>query len=159
MTENTTTKPQLVVGIDGSHEARGALDEGLRIAGALGYDVRIICAWAWPASAGIITAAPLTWDPSEDAKAIMANTMSAIEIPAGVGVIADVIQGDAADLLIDASREAKMVITGSTGAGMARALFLGSVSTRVAQRAHCPVLVWRPKTGAVKTGEAPTTAP
>jgi hypothetical protein len=47
-----------------------------------------------------------------------------------------------------------MIVTGSTGAGMARALFLGSVSTKVAQRAHCPVLVWRPLTGMVETDAA-----
>jgi nucleotide-binding universal stress UspA family protein len=154
MTENVTMKPQLVVGIDGSREARGALDEGLKLAGALGYDVRVICAWHWPTSAGIITAAPLSWDPSEDAHAIVENTMKTIEIPAGVEVFPEVLNGDAADLLIEASRGAKMIVTGSTGAGMARALFLGSVSTKVAQRAHCPVLVWRPLTGMVETDAA-----
>lgn len=143
MNESTTLKPQLVVGIDGSAEARGALDEGLRLAAALGYHVRVICAWTWPAGAGF-TPAPMNWDPEADAKEIVANTMASLEIPEGVTVEAHALRGDAAELLIEASATARMLVTGSTGAGMARALFLGSVSTRVAQRAHCPVLVWRP---------------
>lgn len=146
MTENTTMKSTIVVGIDGSAVARGALTEALRVARELGCDLRIICAWQWPAGAAMISAAPLTWNPHDDAEAIMADTMTALEVPDGVAVTAEVLHGDAAELLITASRDARMVVTGSTGAGMARALFLGSVSTRVAQRAHCPVLVWRPQT-------------
>lgn len=34
-----------------------------------------------------------------------------------------------------------LIVTGSSGHGQAGALFLGSVSDRIAHRAHCPVLI------------------
>lgn len=144
MNEHTTTKRELVVGIDGSSEALGALREGLRLADALGCRVRVICAWSWPVGQGFVPGPPVHWDPAHDADEILADAMAGVEVPAGVEVITESAYGDAADLLIEASAGAEMVLTGSTGAGMARALLLGSVSTRVAQRAACPVLVWRP---------------
>jgi len=144
MNEHTTVKPELVVGIDGSTEALGALREGLRLAKALGYRVRVICAWSWPVGQGFVPGPPIQWNPESDAIESIKSAMSLVAVPEGVEVITEIAYGDAADILIEASRRAELLVTGSTGAGMARALFLGSVSTRVAQRAACPVLVWRP---------------
>jgi nucleotide-binding universal stress UspA family protein len=144
MNEHTPVNPELVVGIDGSTEALGALREALRLAQALGCRVRVICAWSWPVGQGFVPGPPINWNPEHDAIESINTAMSLVEVPEGVEVITEVAYGDAADILIEASRRARMLVTGSTGAGMARALFLGSVSTRVAQRAACPVLVWRP---------------
>lgn len=144
MNEHTTVKRELVVGIDGSPEALGALREGLRIAAALDCRVRVICAWSWPVGQGFVPGPPVHWNPEADSLEILKTSMSKVEVPLGVEVITESVYGDPADILIEASRRAYLVLTGSTGAGMARALFLGSVSTRVAQRAACPVMVWRP---------------
>ncbi|GAA4182002.1 universal stress protein [Gryllotalpicola koreensis] len=144
MNEHTTVKRELVVGIDGSPEALGALRESLQIAEALDARVRVIAAWNWPVGQGFVPGPPVHWNPEADALEILKTSMAKVEVPAGVEVITEAAYGDAADILIEASRRAYMVLTGSTGAGMARALFLGSVSTRVAQRALCPVMVWRP---------------
>ncbi|GAA4159383.1 universal stress protein [Gryllotalpicola daejeonensis] len=144
MNEHTTVNRELVVGIDGSAAAIGALREGLRLAQALGCKVRVITAWNWPVGQGFVPGPPINWNPEADSLEILATALSKVEIPEGVEVVTQSVYGDAADILIEASRHAEMVVTGSTGAGMARALFLGSVSTRVAQRAACPVLVWRP---------------
>ena len=144
MNEHTPVNNELVVGIDGSSAALGALREGLRLAQALGCKVRVICAWSWPVGQGFVPGPPINWNPEEDSYEILATALSKVEVPEGVEVVTQSVYGDAADILIEASRHARMVITGSTGAGMARALFLGSVSTRVAQRAASPVLVWRP---------------
>ena len=45
--------------------------------------------------------------------------------------------------LIDASRQARMVVAGSRGMGAAGPLPMGSVSTGLVQHAHCPVAVIR----------------
>ena len=144
MNEYSTATPEIVVGIDGSPEALGALREALRLAQALDCKVRVISAWAWPVGQGFVPGPPINWNPESDSLEILATTMRKVEVPDGVEVITESVYGDAAEILIKASQRAYLVLTGSTGAGMARALLLGSVSTRVAQRAACPVLVWRP---------------
>ena len=143
-TMTTTMTPELIVGIDGSRESLGALREGMRLADALGYRVRVIAAWSWPVGQGMGMTPPVFWDPESDAREILTAALASVKIPEGLVVTAEAVHGDAADVLIAASASARMLVTGSTGAGMARALLLGSVSTKCAQRAACPVLVYRP---------------
>jgi nucleotide-binding universal stress UspA family protein len=61
--------------------------------------------------------------------------------------------GDPREVLIDASRDAAMVVLGSRGRGRLRSLLLGSVSAAVSQHAACPVIVHRPgNPGIVRNG-------
>jgi nucleotide-binding universal stress UspA family protein len=48
---------------------------------------------------------------------------------------------DASDALLEASRQAALVVVGTRGRGRATALLLGSVSAAVCERAECPVVV------------------
>ena len=52
-------------------------------------------------------------------------------------------QGRPADVLVDASEGAELVVVGSAEGGF-RGLLLGSVSRNVLHRAQCPVAVVRP---------------
>lgn len=58
-----------------------------------------------------------------------------------VTVEVDAILGDPADELIELSRHVDLLVCGSRGYGPVRAVLLGSVSRRVAEDAHCPVIV------------------
>jgi nucleotide-binding universal stress UspA family protein len=55
----------------------------------------------------------------------------------------EVLYSHVVDALVDASKEARMVVVGSHGRGAPGRLLLGSVSDGVLHRAHCPVAVVR----------------
>jgi nucleotide-binding universal stress UspA family protein len=58
-----------------------------------------------------------------------------------VSVEVDVLSGDPAEALVDASKRVDILVCGSRGYGPLRAVILGSVSRRLAGGAHCPVVV------------------
>jgi nucleotide-binding universal stress UspA family protein len=51
--------------------------------------------------------------------------------------------GSPGEAIVDASKEAALVVVGARGLGAVRGMVLGSVSTHVAAHAHCPVVVVR----------------
>ncbi len=53
--------------------------------------------------------------------------------------------GDPAEALVEASEMARLVVVGSRGTGPARSLLRRSVSTALAEHAHCPVAVVHPR--------------
>jgi nucleotide-binding universal stress UspA family protein len=65
-----------------------------------------------------------------------------IEAP-DVALSADMRAGVPADILIDESREARMVVVGTRGLGGFRELLVGSVAMALAANGHCPVVVHR----------------
>jgi len=57
----------------------------------------------------------------------------------------NVVTGDPAEELVNASRDADMVVVGSRGSGGFASLLMGSVSSKVTHHAACPVVVVRGK--------------
>ena len=55
----------------------------------------------------------------------------------------EMVYASAVPTLIEASKEARMIVVGSQGIGALGRLLLGSVSTALIQHAHCPVAVIR----------------
>jgi nucleotide-binding universal stress UspA family protein len=63
------------------------------------------------------------------------------ELADGVPVEVEALVDDPADALIAVSRHLDLLVCGSRGYGPMRAVLLGGVSRRVANEAHCPVIV------------------
>ncbi len=63
------------------------------------------------------------------------------ELAGGVPVHTQTVEGNAADVLVERSRELDLLVLGSRAYGPVRHALLGSVSAAVMREAHCPVLV------------------
>ena len=74
----------------------------------------------------------------EDGLALASKTEPGLEVDAAL------VDGDARQSLVDASRTARLLVLGSRGRGSVKGLLLGSVSVAVAQLSTCPTVVCRP---------------
>lgn len=146
--------PNILVGIDGSLPGRAALrwaaaqasrsDASLHV--LLGYQVHL----PWLRLA----------DDTEVARSVHERARLAVdlaiaearEVAPHIPVSGEAVTGHPAQLLIDGSYHAGLVVVGNRGLGGFVSLLLGSVSTQVALHAHAPVVVVR---GRVDTAAGP----
>ncbi|HSL58065.1 MAG TPA: universal stress protein [Acidimicrobiales bacterium] len=138
---------QIVVGVDGSTNSRAALRWALDEAQRRGATVAAVAAWNFPTYAYTgVAVAPPTAEIEQAAREGLAEavreevTAVAGEHPS-VEITQVVLEGPPAATLIEASRDAELLVVGSRGLGGFRGLLLGSVSHQVSSHAHCPVVV------------------
>jgi nucleotide-binding universal stress UspA family protein len=139
--------PGIVVGVDGSDDAHRALIWAMSEAAARKAGLTVIA--VVPTMASAWTGSPVRMAEGDAAveharqAAEDAVSKSAAEIggsqPASVQVRA--FTGLPAQALIEASRDADLVVVGSRGVGGFTSLMLGSISTQVAHHAACPVVI------------------
>ena len=131
------------VGLDGSPEARFALDAAVALATACGARTRVITAFARLA----FGAAPTGALPGPSANDVMRSELRAIHDEAIASVPTDVetesrfVDGSADDVLVAESADVDLLIVGSRGYGPLGAVLLGSASTALARAASCPIIV------------------
>ena len=131
------------VGLDGSQEARFALDAAVALAAACGARVRVITAFHRLAFGG----APPSALPGPSANDAIRSELRAIHDEAIAGIGGDVesesrfVDGSADDVLIAESADVDLLVVGSRGYGPLGAVLLGSASTALARAARCPLIV------------------
>lgn len=138
----------VVVGVDGSAESATALAWAARYARAMGASVRAVMAWHYPAAAGV---APVGVAPASVSAEVEQARRDALDqaVTAAFGDSAEVpverkiVYGHAAQVLIDESKDADLLVVGSRGHGAFSGMLLGSVSTHCVTHAACPVTVVR----------------
>ncbi len=139
------TEERIIVGVDGSHTAAKALAWALDEARARHAKVRLVSVWAVPVMVypGAIEGASVF---NEAADEILRDAVDEADVHGLTHPIErETAAGGAASALIDAAKNATLVVVGSRGLSRARELILGSVSHQVVHHSPCPVVVIRPE--------------
>jgi nucleotide-binding universal stress UspA family protein len=145
--------PGIVVGVDGSDHSHHALSWAMRQAASHHVPLTVLAVRPDP----VRPATGIYWgvhaypedrhNPEVAQKAIEKIVEQARNEIGGTPpqVTVNVITGDPAEELINASHDADMVVVGSRGSGGFASLLMGSVSNKVTHHAACPVVVIRGK--------------
>lgn len=149
-----TTHPDIhrpvVVGVDGSPHAALALDWAATEAALRGVPLEVLRTFSpdYPAARSAGPGEPVPHQPSsafqaaaEDgcAEAVARVRAAHPTLPVTGRTVPD----DPGVAMVEASTTAALVVLGARGLGRVRGLLMGSVSSYVTPRAHCPVVVVR----------------
>jgi nucleotide-binding universal stress UspA family protein len=109
----------IVVGVDGSDASVNALRWALDEARLRSARVRVVLAWSYPPVSTYHEAKHVLDAPfAEEAAAILEQIVGVIAAAAeGVEIEKKVVEGEAAPALIEAARNASMLVVGSRGLG------------------------------------------
>jgi nucleotide-binding universal stress UspA family protein len=144
--EDRTTGP-LIVGVDGSPSSAAAVSFAAAEAVRRGASLVLAHAWTLPMAVSLAGMVPMAYDVDEFRRAARADLDRAVaDARRGhprLPVDPRLIEGPAPAMLIDLSRQAQLVVTGTRGRGGFTGLLLGSVSQAVLNQADCPVVVVR----------------
>jgi nucleotide-binding universal stress UspA family protein len=137
----------IVVGIDGSDNAHRALDWALKEAAVHHAPLTVLTVHEVAVSAW--TGNPIILPPDQDelektrrrVEEIVAQAAAQAGDPGPASITVHAVIGLAARVLIEASRDADLLVVGSRGSGGFARTLLGSVSQHVVQHAESPVVV------------------
>ena len=132
----------VVVGVDGSDTAHGALDWALDEGRARGVVVKVVHGWTAP-FVGAYPFGGATFEPGlfEDSAREVLDTVLADVDTSGIEVSRELIYGTGASALLEMAAEAAVVVVGTRGLGGIKSWLLGSVSHQVVHHAPCTVVV------------------
>jgi nucleotide-binding universal stress UspA family protein len=133
----------IVVGVDGSEHSRRALEWALGEAKLRQAGCVLVHAWNY----GLVGASPWPGEAAQtlgDAAQLLLDNNVAFARSFGVPLDARLECGSASQALVDASRDALMLVVGNRGHGGFTGALLGSVSTACVHHACCPVVVIPP---------------
>jgi nucleotide-binding universal stress UspA family protein len=140
---------EIVVGVDGSKSSIQAAKWAVAEASLRGVALRFVHAFESPAvwlGMGEALGSTVTATISDDdlrsyAMAALTEAIANLELPDGLEVIMDPIEGSPARVLLAASSGASLLVVGSKGHGDLGSILLGSVGMHCVHHATCPVVV------------------
>ena len=138
----------IVVGIDGSASARLATKWAAREADLRHADLILVSAWNMPLDGYNFGDVPFSEEALKsleiEAEERLAEAAEdARSVATNLWIMTQAVQGQAASVLMHASRHADLLVLGSRGLGGFRELLLGSVGQQCVNHASCPVVVVR----------------
>ncbi len=145
--EQARDKGRIVAGFDGSAPSLDALAWAARQADLTGSTLQIVMTWELPSSYGWAVPVPADFDPETDSQRAADTAVAGLraEHP-GLVVDTRLVNGHPAPILVEASKDADLLVVGSRGHGEFVGMLIGSVSAYCVTNAHCPVLVYRSST-------------
>ena len=137
----------IVVGVDGSAHSERALDWAMREAAIRSASLTVLTVHPVSLSLSGLSALRYPEDRSDEEKtrqvvgemAEKAVAQLGADRPASVTV--RVVSGTVAEEIVNASRDADLLVLGSRGVGGFARLLLGSVSSQAVHHARCPVVI------------------
>jgi nucleotide-binding universal stress UspA family protein len=140
----------IVVGVDHSEGAKAALRFALDEAELRRTSLRLVHAWelSYVAASFVPGAYPASGEEIDDLRAAAQESLEATlrdvsPSSSQVDVELHAVEGAAAEVLVDESQVAELLVVGSRGLGGFSGLLLGSVSQQCAHHAACPVVIVR----------------
>lgn len=140
----------VTVGVDHGATCEPSLREALSAASARGVGLRVVCGW-WTARDEDHAAASCGADPRavrSDLLRIVDTITAGDERLSAVPVTVDVVHARPADLLVDASHGADLLVVGRHDPLVPRGSRIGPVARAVVSRSSCPVLLPVPSAAA-----------
>ena len=141
----TTEIGEVLVTLDGSRVAEGALESARKIARALGARLSLLEAYSLftPMATGY------AYYPPEIPQELTDAAREYIKATAQAGERGLVVQGDAATGIVAAANDldADLVVMSSHGKGFSKRFIIGSTTERVLHELHRPLLIMPPESG------------
>ena len=141
----------IVVGIDGSGHSRQALEWAMQEAVIRRVPLKVITVHEigvgyWGSAIAYPGDHPVAEHALQAARTEVDKVLGELgEQSPPESVTVQAVSGTPAEELINAARDADMLVVGTRGAGGFARLLLGSGSSQVAHHAHCPVVVVPPE--------------
>jgi len=140
----------IIVGVDGSGHSQRALERAMHEAAL--HQVPLTVITVSEAIRGYFSGMAIYPDDAERteearklAQAETDKVLAELDEPRPASVTVKAVHGFPVEELINAGKDADMIVVGSRGAGGFTRLMMGSVANQVAQHAHCPVLIVPPE--------------
>ncbi len=135
--------PRVVVGLDGSAASGIALERAADEAQLLGAEVVAVAAYSaaayWSDAYAVVLPPPEQL--AGEVRAAAEQQVARAQLPAGVPVRVECLEGPAGDVLVEAARDAQLLVVGGHGQGAVRGLLMGSVALHCVLAGRCPVMV------------------
>ena len=142
--------PGIIVGVDGSGHSQRALEWAMHEAALRNVPLTVLT--VHPAIVGYfggVVTSPGDLDLTEQVQAaVKAETdkvLAALDGAHPESVTVKAVHGFPVEELVEASKQADVVVLGSRGVGGFTRLLMGSTAGQVVQHAHCPVLIVPPE--------------
>ena len=145
---STTDAPRrIVVGVDESDNAAEAARWAADEAAERGDELHLLYGLNFPVQAALFSAIPFE-ETRDRVFKIGDELLARVRQPLAAAhpdlvITTEVAETGGAEALVERSKGARLVVTGSRGHGGFAGLLLGSVSLKVATHAHCPVVIVR----------------
>ncbi len=136
---------EILVAVDGSDYANRALDIARELATKYGARLRVL--HAYPPISDLLGYGELERVAAERTRVGQTVLDAALERlqDSELDIRSELLEGPEAEAILNVAqtRQCDLIVLGSRGRGRLEGLLLGSVSQKVIQHAHCPVLVVR----------------